>query len=243
MLGARIGDLALDLREERDVSSRLRTSSVSRRHLDIYQNLQPQHTYTALLLFWSAGRSVGLVGTTPRTSTSLSNFRNTLRPLNPTVPNPSRKITPLLHHLPPHFEHFPPFWGNPLAPARSLPAHLAQTTHPWPDDVRAISVATNFIMQIINISQNRTKYATTTTTNNFFHTQLTAATRYTQRTTTNTAPIPSPPTPVWPLIFFLHLTLLHFTLSFSLSLRCLTFYTLCSVHDSHQHHRTPHFQS
>lgn len=101
--------------------------------------------------------------------------------------------------MPPHFEHFPPFLGNTLAPARSLPALPAHTTHPWPDVVKAISVATNFIMQIINISQNRTKYATTT--NNFFHTQLTAATRYTQRTTTNTAPIPSPPTPVWPLIF------------------------------------------
>lgn len=59
MLGACIRDLALDLREERDVSSRLRTSSVSSRHLDIYQNLQPQHTYTARCSGRLVGRSDG----------------------------------------------------------------------------------------------------------------------------------------------------------------------------------------
>lgn len=229
MLGACIRDLALDLREERDVSSRLRTSSVSSRHLDIYQNLQPQHTYTlCTLVGWSFGRSVRWTRSTrlPRPSAHFLRFSSLngahFRRIRHQIPLPDLPHTTggTLRSLSPNLNQ-PENTPSEHCTARSLPAlpvTVAQTRRS--DDPLAIS-ATDFITKIINISQNRTKYATTTS--NFFL-SLDQQRRYTQRTSTTTTGTDShwmagasPHQHYQARLYFLHLTLLHFS-ALSLSL-------------------------
>lgn len=196
--------------------------------------MQPQHTYTlCTLVGWSFGRSVRWTRSTrlPRPSAHFLRFSSlngahfrrirhqiplldlphtggTLRSLSPNLNQPEN--TPSEH-----------------CTARSLPAlpvTVAQTRRS--DDPLAIS-ATDFITKIINISQNRTKYATTTS--NFFL-SLDQQRRYTQRTSTTTTGTDShwmagasPHQHYQARLYFLHLTLLHFSaLSLSLYFR-LTF--------------------
>lgn len=147
-------------------------------------------------------------------------------PSNPT-PNPTARPSPHCRNTPFPCPHLNQHENTPSehCTARSLPAlpvTVAQTRRS--DDPQAIS-ATDFITKIINISQNRTKYATTTS--NFFL-SLDQQRRYTQRTSTTTTATDShwmagasPHQHYQARLYFLLLTLLHFS-ALSLSFR-LTF--------------------
>lgn len=173
-------------------------------------------------------------------------------PSNPT-PNPTARPSSHCRNTPfpcPHSNQ-PENTPSEHCTARSLPAlpvTVAQTRRS--DDPQAIS-ATDFITKIINISQNRTKYATTTS--NFFL-SLDQQRRYTQRTSTTTTGTDShwmagasPHQHYQARLYFLHLTLLHFSaLSlFSLDVRSSStlassvLYTTLCVHTTtpHQYHQ------